>query len=108
MSRLTIRNSDGSVSQPMNLRWADALEKLAHYEDLEEQGRLVVLPCVLGTTLYSIFAAVHNLLRNGEDPIREIRMGEDNVYSIVRHFGKTVFLTHPEAEAALAASGKEG
>ena len=33
MERLTIRNSDGSVSQPMNLRWADALRKLADYED---------------------------------------------------------------------------
>ena len=33
MERLTIRNSDGSVSQPTNLRWAEALEKLAEYED---------------------------------------------------------------------------
>lgn len=32
--RLTIRNSDGSVSQPTDLRWADALSKLAYYEDL--------------------------------------------------------------------------
>lgn len=31
--RLTIRNSDGSVSQPTDLRWAEALEKLADYED---------------------------------------------------------------------------
>lgn len=33
MERLTIRNSDGSVSQPMDLRWADALNRLAAYED---------------------------------------------------------------------------
>lgn len=33
MERLTIRNSDGSVSQPTNLNWAAALEKLAAYED---------------------------------------------------------------------------
>ena len=33
MQRLTIRNSDGSVSQPMGLDWAKALEKLAAYED---------------------------------------------------------------------------
>lgn len=31
--RLTIRNSDGTVSQPMNLDWSAALEKLAAYED---------------------------------------------------------------------------
>lgn len=33
MERLTIRNSDGSVSQPTGLNWADALERLAAYED---------------------------------------------------------------------------
>lgn len=33
MNRLTIRNSDGSVSQPTNLNWAEALERLAEYED---------------------------------------------------------------------------
>lgn len=33
MERLTIRNSDGSVSQPTDLKWAEALERLAAYED---------------------------------------------------------------------------
>lgn len=33
MNRLTIRNSDGSVSQPMKLNWSEALERLAEYED---------------------------------------------------------------------------
>lgn len=31
--RMTIRNSDGSVSQPTDLKWAEALEKRADYED---------------------------------------------------------------------------
>lgn len=31
-----------------------AMEKLADYEDLEEQGRLVKLPCKVGDTYYSI------------------------------------------------------
>ena len=30
----------------------DALEKLKEYEDLEEQGRLLVLPCKVGDKLY--------------------------------------------------------
>lgn len=30
------------------------LEKLAEYEDLAEQGRLVILPCKVGETYYSI------------------------------------------------------
>lgn len=33
---------------------SDALEKLAKYEDLEEQGRLVKLPCKVGDTVYVI------------------------------------------------------
>lgn len=33
MNRLTIRNSDGSVSQPTDLRWDIALERLAAYEE---------------------------------------------------------------------------
>ena len=47
--RLTKRNSDGSVGIN-DLRYYNyddfqkMAKKLAHYEDLEEQGRLVVLP----------------------------------------------------------------
>lgn len=33
MERMTIRNSDGSVSQPTELKWAEALDRLAAYED---------------------------------------------------------------------------
>lgn len=43
MKRLTIRNSDGSVSQPVDMKWSEALERLAAYEDMElepEQLRL--------------------------------------------------------------------
>ena len=35
MERLTIRNSDGSVSQPTGLNWAEALDRLAAYEGTE-------------------------------------------------------------------------
>ena len=72
--RLTIRNSDGTVSQPMNLDWAAALEKLAAYEDAEDQGRMVILPCAVEDAVYYI----------NPDAI-----------------GKTVFFTREEAESAL-------
>ena len=42
MKRLTTRHYDGTGVEVAN-NW-DALEKLARYEDAEEQGRLVVLP----------------------------------------------------------------
>ena len=32
-----------------------ALERLAHYEDLEEQGKLIKLPCKIGDTVYGSF-----------------------------------------------------
>lgn len=35
-------------------RLKTALEKLADYEDLEEQGLLVRLPCPIGTTVWDI------------------------------------------------------
>lgn len=44
MKRLTIRNSDGSVSQPTSTTIKAVFEKLADYEDLEEQGRITALP----------------------------------------------------------------
>lgn len=33
LKRLTIRNSDGTCSQPTNFNWSEALNKLADYED---------------------------------------------------------------------------
>lgn len=39
-----------------------ALEKLATYEDLEEQGLLVRLPCKVGDTLYCIDNGIVELL----------------------------------------------
>lgn len=32
----------------------EMLEKLAHYEDLEEQGKLIELPCTVGDTVWLI------------------------------------------------------
>ena len=31
----------------------EAIKKLAHYEDLEERGRLIKLPCKVGDTVWS-------------------------------------------------------
>lgn len=71
MSRLT----DKDWKNPESLMWiklglipmrnegyraslSDALRKLAHYEDLEEQGRLIELPCKLKNVIDVIFS--HN------------------------------------------------
>lgn len=113
MSRLTIRNSDGSVSQPMDLRWADALEKLAHYEDLEEQGRLVELPVPAGEEAWCAFE-----LRSRDGETRKVIypvyiMGFwtalPSALKDYRHFEfGELYASYAEAEAALAESGKKG
>lgn len=92
---------------------SDALEKLADYEDLEEQGRLLKLPCKVGDTVYGI-----NTDRNIVSALKIISM---NIYSYAIYFnyqlidgiyknivsftdfdiGKTVFLTKSEAETKL-------
>ena len=43
MSRLTPKERDEGWKNKVPL--GDALDKLAHYEDLEEAGRLITLPC---------------------------------------------------------------
>ena len=34
----------------------DVIDKLAEYEDLEEQGRLIKLPCHIGDSIYSVIS----------------------------------------------------
>lgn len=98
---------------------AEYLKKLKEYEGLEEQGELIKLPCKVGDTVY-----VNGVLGYGEaERYRVIRVdyhsalgtGRNEFYieallcadpdsSIAfydKQFGKTVFLTKPEAEAKL-------
>lgn len=82
-------------------------EKLGKYEDLEEQGRLVILPCKVGDTLYRL---VPNLYREYvEIKIAQFVINKNGIYFItdkgvswsVDKIGKTVFLTKSEAEQKL-------
>ena len=45
--RLTIRNSDGSVSQPTNTTIEKVFYRLAEFEDKIEQGLMVELPRII-------------------------------------------------------------
>lgn len=42
--RITFRHEDGSLPAPWDLNWEEVMEKLAYFEDAEEEGRLIVLP----------------------------------------------------------------
>lgn len=91
-----------------------AYYKLQHYEDLEEQGRLIELPCAVGDTVYSFsFNIVYPFTVNGFEinkdgvEFKGSYCGEEKsleYWSIrfpVSKIGKAVFLTPEEAEAAL-------
>lgn len=90
------------------------VHRLAYYEDLEEQGRLVVLPCKVGDTFFDVSEFVNGdeYPEMYEDKVRYIELQKDRetgelVFCIegidfrYDDFGKTVFLTREEAEAAL-------
>lgn len=52
MERLTIKTEDGYERVSIWTKNQQLIDKLAYYEDLEEQGRLVILPCKVGDTVY--------------------------------------------------------
>ena len=85
------------------------IKKLATYEDLEEQGLLVRLPCKVGDDLYCIVNGEVKKLKVHsfgvpDFEIIDIEFKYVDGFKIVRfvgEVGKTVFLTHEEAEKKL-------
>ena len=74
--------------------WAEkANEKLSEYETADEEGRLVVLPCKVGTRVYEIY----QFCGYGAWEIEEHKIKLEDLDKI----GKTVFLTRGEAEKVL-------
>lgn len=89
-----------------------AMEKLAEYEYLEEQGKLLKLPCAVGDTVYSFsFGKILTLCvdsfviyADGIDARLSSKMKEYEFLKIdidIADFGKKWFATQEEAEAAL-------
>lgn len=79
--------------------------KLKEYEDLEEQGMLLRLPCKVGDTVYCIKARWKDAKGNTGT---ECYISKETAYSLewivsnIHKFGKTVFLTREEALNALS------
>lgn len=112
MKRLTHRYMDGTAWVSLNLvsKMGEhecvglPITKLATYEDAEEQGLLIRLPCKVGDTIYIVF---HNHTI-GESTVVSFKMiaegwavkTTDWIY-LFTDFGKTVFLTREEAETKL-------
>lgn len=153
MNRLTMRNSDGTVSQPTSTTVEAVFYRLAEYEDTglspedirdmsenaetslltwfesrygfpvgelmgfceaKQQGRLVVLPCKVGDTVYVLplgLGLEGDFITEAEvigcshkDALFQVKYKSGQLdrytWSCV---GKTVFLSREEAEAALKA-----
>lgn len=95
--------------------WAqtDLYEALKRYEDLEEQGLLLKLPCKVGDTVYLIDEIEKEFDR--KTIVTGIEIDEDMIFIMISDgvqcfssssytiddFGETVFLTQAEADAAL-------
>ena len=132
MERLTFEIHDGGIFVKESdvktftvedeiIHTGNAIRKLAEYENLEEQGKLLKLPCAVGDTVYEVqdlrkriqpytIIAVH-ISDCGNLYGWELKDGK-GVYSNVNGFseyaiGKQVFLTREEAEAALKGEQSE-
>ena len=102
------------------------IDKLAEYENLEEQGRLIKLPCKVGDTVYVVTSPFNvfddiEYEENMKDEVYESYVSSITFYECgeqyriyakaTNHFigayfrecdfGKTVFLTKAEAEQKL-------
>lgn len=116
MERLTQTYSDGTHGASDSLPCGEnsytyknlLIEKLGKYEDLEEQGRLLKLPCKVGTKVYNITwwdDVQEKIVVKGKTYYRTIHKHKVSKstfdYTDIEKIGKTVFLTESEAEAKL-------
>ena len=124
MERLTEKQSSGFDLKSMNGEWCNkyceqqrvqtcnecgiyqAIQKLAEYEDLDEQGLLLRLPCKVGDRLYRIDFLGFII----SDTVHSIHILQNTAYLEMNYWdkdislsevGKTVFLTREEAEQKL-------
>ena len=94
------------------------MEKLYKYETAEEEGRLMVLPCNVGDTVYLIDDI--DCVFERESIVTEIEIDKDGITIMIQDeipicssgynlsdFGEIVFLTREEAEKALKEIKKE-
>ena len=142
LNRLTAYEDTGLEPEEVNAlkrakHWRE-VEPITHFEGVpiehaielvqaEKDGRLVVLPCKIGDTVYVIPSKANrglNILhghpennRVYEQPVREIRFYKGCVFLLMtcdgtqsvhsEFFGKTWFLTREAAEAALEGENNE-
>lgn len=93
--KLTKRNQEIESSKPVLEILFAMFQKLAHYEDLEEQGLLIKLPCKVGDIVWCI-----------DDTGEDLPWCIEFDYYMIDQIGKSIFLTREEVEKALEASNE--
>ena len=82
----------------------DVIDKLADYEDLEEQGRLIKIPleayCIVDFEVRKGFV-LEETYHMSRKPLLVVRYDDNSLKSHRGHLGISVFLTKAEAEAKL-------
>ena len=113
MERLTYRGSERMTEDGLiRPSYSDyptrrIIERLAEYEDLEEQGLLLRLPCKVGDTVYSLDRFCGGSSDCPSRPCKECPDHQLEIYERkfalkdIPEFGKTIFLTKEEAEQKL-------
>ena len=101
-----------------NQKASEALDRFRQLVKADKDGRLVVLPCKVGQRVFALLDTDKHI---SECEVKQIGMGNKigfiglepigargREYGVALNgFGKTVFLTHEEAEAALEAMKDE-
>ena len=102
-----ISSADCAEKYEQVAKW---LEELKSYEDLEEQGLLVRLPCPIGTTVWDICG-----MDIRENVLSGIECGKDGKQFLwanddewLGELNNSVFLTREEAEKKLEEMKKNG
>ena len=110
MERLTERHCGVAVIKNKS-RLKEAMEKLAEYEEAEDQGKLLRLPCKIGDKIYHIEDGY--IYEFNAEKIEIRKENGEYIYCIDSmdyrkdDFGKIAFFTVEEAEQALTRMEKE-
>ena len=79
----------------------DALNRLAEYEDMEEQGLLLRLPCKMGDKLWIIVTKRPRVYSPEFSFVKKSKLTWNNLQQVLKGLKKTVFTSREEAEKAL-------
>ena len=103
---ITAEEITATASLPMFVKVTSAVlgttpDRLHELAEADEDGRVVVLPCKVGDTVYLIVTKRAKVYMPEFSFVKKSRLTFSNMERVLQDFGKTVFLTREEAEKAL-------